>query len=150
MIQEILSKLSPELINGLTNQIGLDSTQAKNALDTTKDSLMGSLGKEIAGGNFDGILNMLNEGSSASNTPMFQKIIGSLSSSYMSKLGLSADKASMISSFILPKIISAISNSKSGNFNQTDLIGMLGKNLGDSLGEKAGNLLKGGLGNLFK
>lgn len=150
MIQDILKNLSPELISGLTQQIGLNSSQANEALTTTKDSLIGSLGKEVSSGNFDGILNMLNSGSNISKSPLFDSIAGNLSKNYVSKMGLSPQIAGMVTSFVLPKIISTLSNSKSGGFNQTDLIKMIGQSAGGSLGDKASSILKGGLGNLFK
>jgi hypothetical protein len=150
MIQDVLKSLSPELINGLTQQIGLNSNQANEALATTKESLMGSLTKEVSSGNFDGILNLLNAGSNASKSPLFDSIAGNLSKNYISKMGLSPQIAGMVTSFVLPKIISTLSGSKSGGFNQADLIKMIGQGAGGSLGEKASSLLKGGLGNLFK
>jgi hypothetical protein len=150
MIQEILNKTSSDLISGLTDQFGLGQDQAKNAMSLTKDSLLSSFGKEAASGNMDGMLKMLNMGSGAQSSPMFQNILGDLSSSYISKLGVSPQTASQISNFILPKIISAISSSKSGTFDKADLIQMIGQGAGGSLADKAGDLLKGGLGNLFK
>jgi len=150
MIQDILKNLSPELINGLTQQVGLNSNQANQALATTKDTLISSLGKEVTSGNFDGILNMLNKGSNASKSTLFDSIAGNLTKNYISKMGLSPQIAGMVSSFVLPKIISTLSSSKSGGFNQADLIKMIGQSAGGSLGDKASSILKGGLGNLFK
>jgi hypothetical protein len=150
MIQDILKNLSPELVNGLTQQVGLNSNQANEALATTSDTLISSLGKEVTSGNFDGILNMLNKGSNASKSPLFDSIAGNLTKNYISKMGLSPQIAGMVSSFVLPKIISTLSSSKSGGFNQADLIKMIGQSAGGSLGDKASSILKGGLGNLFK
>lgn len=150
MIQDILNKTSSDLISGLTGQFGLGQDQAKNAMNLTKDSLLSSFGKEAASGNMDGMLKMLNMGSGAQSSPMFQNMLGDLSGSYIAKLGVSPQTASQISNFILPKIISAISGSKSGAFDKSDLIKMIGQGAGGSLADKAGDLLKGGLGNLFK
>lgn len=150
MFQEIFNKTSGDLLSGLTGQLGLGQDQAKSALNITKDNLLSSLGKEAATGNMDGILKMLNMGSGAQSSPIFQNLVGGLSSSYISKLGVSPQIASQISTFILPKIISAISGSKSGNLDKSDLIKMITQGAGGSLADKAGNILKGGLGNLFK
>ncbi|WP_291783909.1 DUF937 domain-containing protein [Cecembia sp.] len=150
MIDSILKNISPDLIKGLTQSHGLDANKAKDTLNVTKDSLVGSLTKEASTGNFNAILGLLNSGGNASSNPLFQSLTGSMASSYISKLGIPADKANMISSFILPKIISAISGSKSGDFSQADLIKMLGQGGASSLGDKASSILKGGLGNLFK
>jgi|GEM_PF-1477212 len=150
MLDSILKNISPELISALTKDHGLDSGKAKDALNVTKDSLIGGLTKEAATGNFNSILSLLNAGGSAKNNPLFQSLSGSMASSYISKLGIPPNQANMISNFILPKILSAVSGSKSGNFSQADLVKMLGQGGASSLGDKASSILKGGLGNLFK
>ncbi|MGY6742428.1 MAG: DUF937 domain-containing protein [Cecembia sp.] len=150
MLDSILKNISPELISALTKDHGLDSSKAKDALNVTKDSLIGGLTKEAATGNFNSILSLLNAGGSAKSNPLFQSLSGSMASSYISKLGIPPNQAKMISNFILPKILSAISGSKSGNFSQADLVKMLGQGGASSLGDKASSILKGGLGNLFK
>lgn len=150
MIQEILNKTSSNLISGLTEQFGLGQDQAKNAMNLTKESLLTSLGKGMASGDTEEILKMLNMGSEAQSSSMFQNIIGNLTSSYISKLGVSSQTATQISNFVLPKIISVISSSKSGAFDKGDLIQMIGQGAGGAIADKAGDLLKGGLGNLFK
>lgn len=150
MLQEILAKTSTELLSGLTGKVGLGQDQAKQALDLTKDSLVSTLGKEAVSGNLDGILNMVNLGSSASQSPVFQNLLGGLSKDYISKLGVSPEIAGQIGKIVLPAIIKAISNSKEGNLDVSDLTKMLGGDLGGSIMGKAGDLLKGGLGNFFK
>ncbi len=137
------------MISGLIDQFGLGKDQAKNAMDLTKESLLSSLDKGMATGNTGDILKMLNMGSEFQSSSMFHNMLGDLSSNYISKLGVSPQTASKISNFILPKIISAISRSKSGAFDKSDLIKMISQGAGGSLADKAGDLLKGELGNLF-
>lgn len=150
MIQDIFNKLSPELISNLTNSFGLTNDQASKTISTTKDSLVSSLGKEVSSGNMDGILNMVNNSSNLSSNPMFSGLVSKLAQDYGSKLGLSSEKTMAIASFVLPKIISAISGSKSGNIEKTDLMGMVGSAAGDAIKNKASDALKKGLGNFFK
>jgi uncharacterized protein YidB (DUF937 family) len=150
MISSLLDQLSPELISEMTQKFGLDKSKAAEAVDTTKDSLVESLTKEVSGGNFDGILGMLNQGSGLTQNPMFKSLLGNLSGSFASRLGISPEIALSIASFVLPKIIAAVSNSKDGNMDKTDLIKMLGQSSGKAIADKASDLLKGGLGGLFK
>jgi hypothetical protein len=150
MIQDILNKISPELISDLTQKVGLSPDKSKEAVSVTKETVAGTIGKEAASGNTDGILAMLNKGGAASDTPMFQNILDNLIGNFVSKLGLPADKARMAASFVLPKIMSAISGSKSGNFDKTDLAKIAKDALGGSLSDKADSFMKGGVGNLFK
>ncbi len=150
MIQNILDKISPELMSGLTQKIGLSPDKSKEAMGVTKDTLAGTIGKEAASGNTDGILQMFNKDGSASDSPIYGKLFDNLIGNFVSKLGIPADKAKMAASFVLPKIISAISGSKSGNFEKSDLAKIAGDALGGSISDKADSFMKGGVGNLFK
>ena len=150
MLQDIINQTTGSLLSDLRGKIGLDEGTAKEELDVSKESLISSLGKEVASGNLNGIIGMLNAGSDAKNTGVFKNLLSGLNSSYVSKLGISPELANQIGNLVLPVILSAIAGSKSGDFGKTDLTKMLGEGFGGSLMDKAGDLLKGGLGNLFK
>jgi hypothetical protein len=150
MLQDIINQTADGLLSDLKGKFGLDEAKANETLGISKDSLISSLGKEVASGNLDGILNMLNAGSGAQNTEVFKNLMEGLNSSYISKLGISPEMASRIGNVVLPMILSAISGAKSGELGKIDLMKMLGEGFGGSLMDKAGDLLKGGLGNLFK
>lgn len=149
MIDQLLKSISGELTSGLTKNYGMDLPKAEKAVGITKDSLLATITKEVGSGNMSSLLNLLNSGGNAQSSPMFSTLASSLSSSYISKLGLSKEQSQLVSTFVLPKIISAISGSKSGDFSQGDLMKMLGEGASKSLSDKAGDLLKGGLGGLF-
>lgn len=150
MLEQVLKNISPELLKGLTENFGMDQGQANKAITTTKDGLLGGLSKELASGNVGGLLDLLNQKGSQTSNPVFQGLASSLSSQFVQKMGFNPDRAGLITNFILPKIFSAFSNSKKGGFSQNDLMDMLGKAAGGSLSGQVGNILKGGLGNLFK
>lgn len=150
MLQEILGQVSAQLTSGLKEKVGLDPDQAKQALDLSKDSLISSISREAISGNLDGILNMVNMGASAGQSPVFQNLLGGLDKDLISKMGVSPEIAGKISTVVLPAIIKAISDYKEGNLDISDLTKMIGGGLGDSFLGKAGDLLKGGLGNFFK
>jgi len=150
MLQEIIGEVSTQLMSGLKEKVGLDPDQAKQALDLSKDSLVSSISREAISGNLDGILDMVNMGASANQSPVFQNLLGGLDKDLISKMGASPEIAGKISRVVLPVIIKAISDYKEGNLDISDLTKMIGGGLGDSLRGKTGDLLKGGLGNFFK
>jgi hypothetical protein len=150
MLQEIINQAGEGLLSKLTGQFGIDESKAREALSVSKESLVSSLGKEVGSGNFDGILELLNAGNAAQNTDLFKNLLSGLNTDYVAKLGISPETATQIGNMVLPAIISAISGSKSGEIGKFDLVKMLGEGFGGSLMDKAGDILKGGLGNLFK
>lgn len=150
MLEQIFKNISPELINGLTQNFGLDQGQARQAISVTKESLLGNLSKEFTSGNINGLLDLFNHKGSQKANPAFQNLATSLSNQFSQNLSLAPDRAGLITNFILPKIISALSNNSKGNLSQNDLMDMIGKAAGGSISGQVGNLLKGGLGNLLK
>ncbi|MCH7411884.1 hypothetical protein MM213_00175 [Belliella sp. R4-6] len=149
MIQNIIDSLSPQLLGEFKNKFGMGNEQASSTLSITKESLSGYISKEVASGNFEGLANLLNQSSAITSNPIFKSMIGKLVADYGTKLGISEEKADSIASFVLPKVISSISGSKSGDFGKSDILTMLGSSAGDALKGKASDMLKKGLGNFF-
>lgn len=96
MLKGILGSKSNELISRLKENVGLGPAEAKQALDLTKENLVSKIGKEAMSGNFEGILEMVNMGSSAGQSPLFQNILGGLNSDFISKMGFSPEIANKV------------------------------------------------------
>lgn len=146
MISNIIKSAGPELISTLTNQFSLNQDQASKAVDVTQESLTESATKEASSGNLDGLLNMINQGSKASGSPMFQTFASNLASSYISKLGIPKATANQVTNFILPLILEKISGQSEGDLGKSDLMKLISGSTGNIAKEKATNIL----GNLFK
>lgn len=150
MLEQIFKNISPELLKGLTQNFGMDQGQASQAIATTKDGFMDGLSKELTSGNISGLLDLFNQKGSQATNPVFQNLASSLSSQFAKKMGMAPDRAGLITNFLLPKVLSALSNNSNGNISQNDLMDIIGKAAGSSISGKFGDMLKGGLGNLFK
>ena len=148
MLDSLIKNIGPEVFSTVTEKFGLNEEMGNKAVDTTKESLKESVTKEVSSGNLDGLLSLINSGGNATGDSTFQNMAGKLSGDYIQKLGLSPDIASKITSFVLPMILGKVSSMFGGNVDKEGLTKMLGSEGG--LMGKAGDLLKGGLGNLFK
>ncbi|GAB3664328.1 hypothetical protein GCM10028791_39960 [Echinicola sediminis] len=137
------------MISKMVGQFGLSKDQASKALDTTQKSLTETAGKEVAAGNLDGLLALVNKGSNASGSNTFQNMANNLVGDYISKLGISQGIARQLTNFVLPLILDKIAAKTGGNAGKGDLMKIIGGSAGDILKGKAGDML-GGLGNLFK
>ncbi|GGZ32644.1 hypothetical protein GCM10007049_27700 [Echinicola pacifica] len=149
MINDIIKSIGPQVVSQITSQFGLSEDQASKAVETTKESLTSSATKEAASGNLDGLLAMINQGSGASGSGMFQKFAGNLAGDYISKLGVPEGVAKQITAFVLPMVLDKIAGATGGNAGKADLMKLIGGGAGDLLKGKAGDLL-GGLGGMFK
>lgn len=142
MIDSIIKNLGPQLISKLTGDFDLSKDQASKAVETTQSSLLGSMTKELTSGNTDGLLSLLNSGRSGEGSGVFNTLLTNLAGDYAKKLGVPGGTAQKIADFVLPLVIDKITSGTGGSAGKADLMKMIGSGAGD--------LLKGGLGGLFK
>lgn len=138
MIDSIIDSLKGEVVEGLTNKLGLSGTEVDKTLSSTKDAFDKTLSDEAGSNGLETLTNLFsdNENSSLSNG-----LISSLGENLVSSLfsnGFSSDKVSSIKDLVLPILIKIVSEKIGGNSQV--LSGLLGK--GD-IQDKASGLIKG-------
>lgn len=138
MIDSIIDSLKGEVVEGLTNKLGLSGTEVDKTLSSTKDAFDKTLSDEAGRNGLETLTNLFsdNENSSLSNG-----LISSLGENLVSSLfsnGFSSDKVSSIKDLVLPVLIKIVSEKIGGNSQV--LSGLLGK--GD-IQDKASGLIKG-------
>ena len=138
MIDSIIDSLKGEVVEGLTNKLGLSGTEVDKTLSSTKDAFDKTLSDEAGSNGLETLTNLFsdNENSSLSNG-----LISSLAENLVSSLfsnGFSSDKVSSIKDLVLPVLIKIVSEKIGGNSQV--LSGLLGK--GD-IQDKASGLIKG-------
>ncbi len=138
MIDSIIDSLKGEVVEGLTNKLGLSGTEVNKTLSSTKDAFDKTLSDEAGSNGLETLTNLFsdNENSSLSNG-----LISSLGKNLVSSLfsnGFSSDKVSSIKDLVLPVLIKIVSEKIGGNSQV--LSGLLGK--GD-IQDKASGLIKG-------
>jgi len=151
MLDELLKSGGSELISQLGSKFNLNSTQGNKVVDVTTDVLKKGITKEVTSGNFDGILSLLNGKSSSAGSALTNSLTESLVAGFISKVGLSKEVSGTIAKFVIPFLMSKLAKNKpSGGFNAASLMSIVQGSAGDAIKGKAEDLLKGGLGNLFK
>jgi hypothetical protein len=151
MLEELLKSGGKELISQLGSQFNLDASQANQVAEVSSETIKNELFDEAKSGNFDGILSLFNGSTSSAGSALSGKLTNSLVGSLLSKVGLKNEMAQKVATFVIPFILQKISGNKpSGGFSAGDLTSLLGGSTTDILKDKASNLLKGGLGGLFK
>ena len=142
MIDSIIKNLAPNVISKLTKDFNLNTDQASQAVETTQSSLVGSITKEVTAGNTDGLLSLLNSGTTGAASSVFHSMVTNLAGDYAKKLGIPGDTAQKIADFVLPLVINKVSSQIGGNGDKGDLMKLVSSG--------AGGMLKNTLGGLFK
>ena len=138
MIDSVIDSLKGEVVEGLTNKLGLSGTEVDKTLSSTKDAFDKTISEESGSNGLETLANLFsdNENSSSSNGLMAslgENIVSSLSSN-----GFSSDKVSSIKELVLPVLIKLVSEKIGGN--SQILSGLLGKS---DIQDKASGLIKG-------
>ncbi|MBS9525610.1 hypothetical protein KI659_16450 [Litoribacter alkaliphilus] len=143
MIYKLIQQVSPELLGKFTSQFGLNADQAGKAVETTKESLQGSVVSEFTKGNVDGLLSVLNKGSGAAGNTVFANMANNLTGDYVKKLGLPDGIAEQMTGFALPFILNKFTGQTGGKVDKADLTKLLGGAAMGSVKDKVGGFLKG-------
>jgi hypothetical protein len=156
-----------QLLNAAKGQIGDVLSKNDVSMDKADDiaSLSGEAVKEevlsqATSGNLDGIMSLFSGKASADQSnPIVAGITSTLTDKVVSSLGLESGTAKSIATTVIPMVVKMISSKfQSGDAPNTqeglmDSLGMDSGNIMDQakgmLGDKAKDMLGGGLGKLF-
>ena len=151
MLSTILKEGGSELLSQLAGKFNLDSEKSGEVLNVATESVQNDLLAEVTSGNLSGILSLFNGESSSTAGLLSEKITGSLAQNLLNKVGIKNEIAIKVAQFVIPFIVEKISQKKpSGGFTSGGVTDLITGSLGDQLQNKAADLLKGGLGGLFK
>ncbi len=153
MLDSMLNGLKDQIPTELLSQVGLDSSKAEVVANLAGESAKEVVGKTMASGAMDTVMNLFSKGENTSSANSLQgtlmnNFVGKLVSS---KLGLDQGKANMLASVIVPKLVEMITgkNEETDANDASGLMSMFGGADGamdtakDMLGDKAKDMLGG-------
>jgi hypothetical protein len=138
MIDSIIDSLKGEVVEGLTNKLGLSSTEVDKTLSSTKDAFDKTVSEEAGNNGLETLTNLFSDNENSSSSNGLISSLGENLASSLSSNGFSSDKVSSIQDVVLPVLIKLVSEKIGGNSQM--LSGLLGK--GD-IQDKASGLIKG-------
>lgn len=148
------------ILNGLKDQVGQDLQQKAGVQQNMLDDILKITGnvatkevtKEMMGGGLDTVMNLFsNNSNNAQANSLQNNIMNGMVSNFVEKLGLNKQTASMVTSIIIPTLMSLITKKNAETpdddpsplndlFDQggksSGLGGLIGKTLGGLLGGK--------------
>lgn len=138
MIDSIIDSLKGEVVEGLTNKLGLSGTEVDKTLSSTKDAFDKTVSEEAGNNGLETLTNLFSDNENSSSSNGLISSLGENLASSLSSNGFSSDKVSSIKDVVLPVLIKLVSEKIGGNSQM--LSGLLGK--GD-IQDKASGLIKG-------
>lgn len=155
MLDLLLDGMKGQVIDKLKESTGLDAGQAEQAVPLAKESITEGLTSAVTGGNISGLMNMFSGGGDGlTSNPVYKMIADNFIGKLTSSIGIPASMAGTVSSMALPMLLNKIkgeASSNDGSVDQAGIMNMLGMNsdsMMDNLKDKAGDILKGKLGDI--
>lgn len=141
MIDQIIKSVKGELSNKLLS-LGLPSSKTGAALDLAKEVIMGKIANQASGANMSGLMNMFNSKQPLDQSLLVQNMMSDYGSKMASKFGVGESVSKSVSTFLIPFIMSKLSNNISTG--GTDALQALIKGNGalGKLKSMGGNFLK--------
>lgn len=109
MIDQIIKNVKSELGSKLVT-LGLNASKTGAACDIAKEVIMGKLTTQAAGGNINGVMNLFTSKQPLDQSLLVQNMMSDYGSKIVSKLGVTDSAAKSVSSFMIPFIMSKLSN----------------------------------------
>ncbi len=157
MLDDLLQLAKSQLGTQLKQDANLSDEQVEKTADVAKESFFKQMASEAMSGNLPQLLDIFNGKSTATTAnPMVSRLVNQFGGDMMEKMGLSPEKAAMISNMVIPFIMSKIASPETGTAtDEGSMMSKLGLDNLDSIGGMLGGLLGGnkkgggGLGGFF-
>lgn len=142
MIDSIIGQLKNEVSGSLKDKAGVDDSQVNGIMDVVKNVAGEKIGKEMLSGNLGDVMNLFSDKSNSSGADGIQtSITTGVVNGLTDKLGISKDKAEMVTNIVIPALMKFITNKNKETadddaspltemFGGSDKLGGIGKKLG--------------------
>lgn len=141
MIDQIIKNVKGELGSKLVT-LGLPASKTGAAFVLAKEVIMGKLTTQASGANTSGLLNLFNSRQPLDQSLLVQNMMSDYGTKIVSKLGAGEAVAKSVSSFMIPFIMSKLSNNISSGGPEALKALIKGNGALDKLKSMGGNFMK--------
>ena len=143
MLDSLLKGLKDQISGEILNKVGLDTSKTDEVVAIAGESTKEVMGNELLSGGLGNIMNLFSSQQNNSAADSLQNsLVNNLVGKFATKLGLDQSMATMLASFIVPKIIDFISN-KNEETPETDSSALSEMFGGGNIADKAKDMLGG-------
>lgn len=147
MLESLINNVKGQLTGELQNKFQLQPDTANKSVDLAKDNLETGLKKEAAGGDFGGIMDILQGNKGATDHPAMNGMIGNYVNDLSTKLGIPENIAKQVGPYAITFLMNKFSGKvQADGTSKAGIMGMLGGGMTDNITKGLG----GKLGGLFK
>jgi hypothetical protein len=125
MIDQIINNLKGELGSKLIS-LGLPESKTNGAIKLAKETVQSQLQGQVSGGNIQGLLSLFSGKPPLDQSSLVKTMVSDYGTKMITKLGVSDTIAKSVSSFIIPFVMSRVSNQVAGS-GEAGMLKLIGK-----------------------
>ncbi|MEQ8364458.1 MAG: hypothetical protein RIF39_09695 [Cyclobacteriaceae bacterium] len=125
MIDQILNSVKGELGSKLVS-LGLPESKTSGAIKLAKETVQTQLQGQVSGGNIEGLISLFGGKPPLDQSSLVKTMISDYGTKMVTKLGVSDSIAKSVSSFIIPFVMSRVSNQVAGS-GEAGILKLVGK-----------------------
>lgn len=125
MIDQILNSVKGELGSKLIS-LGLPESKTNGAIKLARETVQNQLQGQVAGGNIEGLVNLFGGKPPLDQSSLVKTMISDYGTKIITKLGVSDSTARSVAGFIIPFVMSRVSNQVAGS-GEAGILKLVGK-----------------------
>lgn len=125
MIDQIINNVKGELGSKLIS-LGLPESKTNGAIKLAKETVQSQLQGQVSGGNIQGLLSLFSGKPPLDQSSLVKTMVSDYGTKMITKLGVSDTIAKSVSSFIIPFVMSRVSNQVAGS-GEAGMLKLIGK-----------------------
>lgn len=143
MFDQLLDLVKQNAGSAIINNPAIPNEHNDDAINTTGNSIMNSLGNQAQGGNMSQLLEMFQSGNTQQSNPVVNKVTKNVAGDLAQKFNLNSSQASGIAEQLIPAVMNQlVKKTNDPNDNSIDMNSVIGSLTNGGIGNMLGGLFK--------
>ncbi|MCK6638838.1 MAG: hypothetical protein L6Q81_02045 [Bacteroidia bacterium] len=143
MFDQLLDLVKQNAGSAIINNPAIPNEHNDDAINTTGNSIMNSLGNQAQGGNMSQLLEMFQSGNTQQSNPVVNNVTKNVAGDLAQKFNLNSSQASGIAEQLIPVVMNQlVKKTNDPNDNSIDMNSVIGSLTNGGIGNMLGGLFK--------
>lgn len=143
MFDQLLDLVKQNAGSAIINNPAIPNEHNDDAINTTGNSIMNSLGNQAQGGNMSQLLEMFQSGNTQQSNPVVNNVTKNVAGDLAQKFNLNSSQASGIAEQLIPAVMNQlVKKTNDPNDNSIDMNSVIGSLTNGGIGNMLGGLFK--------
>ncbi len=143
MFDQLLDLVKQNAGSAIINNPAIPNEHNDDAINTTGNSIMNSLGNQVKGGNMSQLMEMIKSGNTQQSNPVVSNVSKNVAGDLAQKFNLNSSQASGIAEQLIPVVMNQlVKKTNDPNDKSIDMNSVIGSLTNGGIGNMLGGLFK--------